>query len=279
MGFTWPAPRHDPRGNTGALLTAAALTAFGAAAMSGPLAPLYHVGRGASTPSVPAASEVVTFVTPAHSSRPPLSFSADDSAARRTSAAPARRTARLLGEASLRPAPASPALPVVASTANSPTTHVPAESSPSSAGAPTAGAAAGAAASPVFTRPSAFAASRSLGREQRDSVLSRLSRAVPRLAATRRPTRAERDSLWRQEARRQAEWREQGRPIPIIAGTGTISLPLFASGPSRERRMRDSVVHRDNLLRLARLAERGRVEEDSTRGAAARPGMVGAPVP
>lgn len=65
-------------------------------------------------------------------------------------------------------------------------------------------------------------------------------------------------------------WRDQGRPIPLTFGGGGFSLPLFASGPSREQRMRDSVVHHGNLLRLDRIAERARAKRDTARAVAQR---------
>ena len=54
-----------------------------------------------------------------------------------------------------------------------------------------------------------------------------------------------------------------------FGATGPISAPLFASGPSRARRQRDSSVHADNLARLARIEARIRARRDSL--AVARP--------
>jgi len=100
-------------------------------------------------------------------------------------------------------------------------------------------------------------------------VLRVLAGAIPRLARTRRMTQAERDSLYILDARRQLMWREQGRPVPIMPiGGGAIPLPLFSPGPSPAKRMRDSVVHHDNLLRLRRIAERAAATKPAARGGA-----------
>ena len=52
-----------------------------------------------------------------------------------------------------------------------------------------------------------------------------------------------------------------------MGATGGISAPLFASGPSRAQRQRDSSVHAANLERLARIAARARARADSIAGA------------
>jgi hypothetical protein len=116
---------------------------------------------------------------------------------------------------------------------------------------------------------SRFPRSAPLTRAARDSLLHQLSLAVPFLARTRRPTLAEVDSSYRAEALRQWWWRQQGRPVPIEGGVGTVSLPVFSRGPSRAQRLRDSIVHDANLLRLSRLADRAWARSESSRVAAA----------
>jgi hypothetical protein len=51
--------------------------------------------------------------------------------------------------------------------------------------------------------------------------------------------------------------------IPLGGTSVAVGLPMFTHVPSREERARDSVVHADNLLRLARLAARARAKRDS----------------
>ena len=108
----------------------------------------------------------------------------------------------------------------------------------------------------------------------RDSVWAEVRSSIPIWAIRRRRGQPEVDSLLRLETFRQEAWR--GRPMPVsgIYGSlkyetvnmsgGGMSLPLFARGPSRAQRARDSVIHADNLERLARLAARARAKVDST---------------
>jgi hypothetical protein len=47
-------------------------------------------------------------------------------------------------------------------------------------------------------------------------------------------------------------------------GVGTISAPLFSSGPSAAQRKKNEKIDADNRLRLARLQDRLRLQRDST---------------
>jgi hypothetical protein len=76
------------------------------------------------------------------------------------------------------------------------------------------------------------------------------------------PTAEERDSTAREQSRHAAVARDEHRPMPVPMG-GSLPLPFLSSGPSRQQRVKDSVVNADNLLRLARLAERARAKRDS----------------
>ena len=71
-----------------------------------------------------------------------------------------------------------------------------------------------------------------------------------------------------------AEGRDQHRPSAIPMGGGSIPFPFLSRRPSREERARDSVVHADNLARLARLAERARAKRDSLNAVKALAGPV-----
>lgn len=87
-------------------------------------------------------------------------------------------------------------------------------------------------------------------------------------------TQAERDSIAREQERRIAEGHEQHRPVAVPMGGAGIPLPFLSRGPSREERARDSVIHADNLARLARLAERARAKRDSLNAVKALAGPV-----
>ena len=87
------------------------------------------------------------------------------------------------------------------------------------------------------------------------------------------PTQAERDSIAREQERRVAEGRDQHRPVAIPLGGASLPLPFLSRGPSREERARDSVIHADNVARLARLAERARLKRDSLNAVKALAGL------
>ena len=99
---------------------------------------------------------------------------------------------------------------------------------------------------------------------QRDSALFALEISVPR-SPKLPPTPEIRDSLERERARVWATARDQGRPVAIEMGGGGFGIGLMASGPGRERRRRDSIIHAGNLKRLETLAHRARVRQDSVR--------------
>jgi hypothetical protein len=116
--------------------------------------------------------------------------------------------------------------------------------------------------------PSGITAPRTaLTAERRDSVLAQFAaKDVVERAMRMKPTQAQKDSIGRERASLFARAREEGRPVPVPMGGGTsISFPLFARGPSREQRRRDSIVHQGNLRRLERLAVRARARVDSSR--------------
>jgi hypothetical protein len=79
------------------------------------------------------------------------------------------------------------------------------------------------------------------------------------------PTQAQKDEFYRGEAARSAMAKDEHRPMPVGSlGAGiSLPLPLFSSGPSRKQRMRDSVIHQENLIRLRHLEERARAKRDS----------------
>jgi len=71
-----------------------------------------------------------------------------------------------------------------------------------------------------------------------------------------------------------AEARDQHRPVALPLGGASLPLPFLSRGLSREQRARDSVVNADNLVRLARLAERARAKRDSANAVKALAGPV-----
>ncbi|MBA4070695.1 MAG: hypothetical protein C0497_02515 [Gemmatimonas sp.] len=117
---------------------------------------------------------------------------------------------------------------------------------------------------------------------ERDSILAYLSENVPALARTRRPLPEEEDERLRERARLLAVARSEHRPVATATGAGGLSIPLpfFGAGPSRKDRVRDSIVHADNVRRIGRLVERARrdslrraeaVRKESQNGPADRP--------
>jgi hypothetical protein len=72
------------------------------------------------------------------------------------------------------------------------------------------------------------------------------------------PTAWQRDSARRENDRQASFAREDHRPMAVPLGNASVPFTFLSSGKSREERRRDSVVHADNLERLARLAARAR---------------------
>ena len=95
----------------------------------------------------------------------------------------------------------------------------------------------------------------------RDSLLGDLRAALPGMARARVRTAAERDALVKEGMLRN---RQSGRTLldPVVGdGTysgrsGGIDAPLFSPGPSRAKRVRDSIAFAEYTARLARLQAR-----------------------
>ena len=242
MRFVWPAQRYDRLTRKAAALSVA-ITTIVAAALSLPIVTIYRAANGEASSRVDESREAVTFVrperraTPASSERVPSRVSTRPRAAR--------------SERSLNSARGS---------------ATPARSEPGeSAGASgTAGAAAPTkelrAVGPVATPVGIL----------RPPVIG----APPPPWGWLPPTQAERDSVAREQEHRMAEGRDQHRPTAIPMGGASIPFPFLSRGPSREERARDSVLHADNLARLARLAQRARAKRDSLNAVKALAGPV-----
>ena len=91
-----------------------------------------------------------------------------------------------------------------------------------------------------------------------------LSRPMVNLGGWRLVPQDERTGHISEEERRM---REQRLYEPAdVAGRGgmlNVGVGFLGRGPSREQRRRDSILHHENLLRLARLAERAKAVRDS----------------
>lgn len=100
-------------------------------------------------------------------------------------------------------------------------------------------------------------------RTQIDSMLEEMRQSIPRLAATRTPTAAERDALIKEQTR---ERLIPGRApqMPGMAGI-SIGVPLFAAGPSAAERRRDSAANAEYVARLRRLQARASASRESLR--------------
>jgi hypothetical protein len=78
-------------------------------------------------------------------------------------------------------------------------------------------------------------------------------------------TAAQRDSIEREKDRlaQQSHGEHRSMAMPLGGVSLPVGLPMFTHVPSREERLRDSIVNADNLERLARLAARARAKHDS----------------
>lgn len=242
MRFVWPAQRYDRLTRKAAALSVA-ITTVVAAALSLPIVTIYRAANGESSSRVDVSREVVTFVQPERRVMPATAERVPSTA----STPP--RTARSERSLDSDTGSAIPARP---------------EPGQSAGAAGTAGAPA-----PAEDVGAVGPVARPVG-VLRPPVIG----APPPPWGWLPPTQAERDSVAREQEHRMAEGRDQHRPTAIPMGGASIPFPFLSRGPSREERARDSVLHADNLARLARLAERARAKRDSLNAVKALAGPV-----
>ena len=240
--FVWPEERYDRLTRKAAALSAV-ITTLVAAALSLPIVTVYRAAKGDAPLRADGAPEVVTFVQPEPRLPPVTSSPLPRAMPTARKMAPVERllnrdTASATAGGTARAGPA-------AST-----------SSTSGDARPVATGAIGPVAVPVGV------------------VGPPVVGAPPPPWGWLPPTQAERDSTAREQERRVAEARNQHRPVAIPLGGASLPLPFLSRGPSREERARDSVIHADNLARLARLAERARAKQDSLHAVKALAGPV-----
>ncbi len=257
-GAWWSRP-NDAR-SPWAQAVAIAFTAAIVVAVSIPLAPRGRPTASTTSRRAPA-PEHVTYLSPTLPvPRPPPPRTRE---ANRTRAAPP---------------PAPPASPPAVRFAppppdSSPTSHAPAGASGTRPPAvpltvdrrrAAAGAPGGARLGPLIA-PSGFSARQSLSAIGMDSARRALAGDVPRLALTRKPSQAQIDAELRERERQQASTWEAHRPValPLAGGGVSVPFPLFAAGPSRAQRRRDSIVNADYVARLARMMKFARARLDS----------------
>ena len=243
MRFVWPAQRYDRLTRRAAALSVA-ITTVAAAAVSLPIVTIYRAANGEASFRADEAREVVTFVQP--EVRTPVPRSNDRRVGNAFAPARARPNEKLLNSDT-----GSVASPPGETPGNAAATM---NVSPGGAtGAPTA---VGPVAKPVgVLRPPVIG-------------------APPPPWRWLPPTQEELDSTAREQEQRMAEGRDQHRPAAIPLGGASIPVPFLSRGPTREQRARDSVIHADNLARLARLAERARAKRDSLSAVKALAGSV-----
>lgn len=242
MRFVWPAQRYD-RLTTKATVLSVAITTVVAAALSLPIVTIYRAANGEASFRVDESHEVVTYVRPVPSARPVISL----------------RNRFEVGQPR-RERPSEKLLNSDTGSSASPRTETPGSGASPGATAPTDGSSRERAVGPVAT-PVGVRAPPVIG-------------APPPPWKWLPPTQAERDSIAREQERRVAEGRDQHRPVAIPLGGASLPLPFLSRGPSREERARDSVIHADNLARLARLTERARLKRDSLNAMKALAGPV-----
>ena len=249
--FGWPRLHQWERPGVSSALVSAVLTGIGAGALAASVARLTGIELDARPFVSVSEREVVLYATAVvRSSRPSTT---------RRHRLP--RTSATRAPSSTVPGPAPSTVTIVDTTAPH---ELSAAVTPMDSGAN----APSRVVNPIAVRRPLISLSTSLDAAGRDSVWAEVRKALPLLALSRIRAQPEKDSLLRSEALRQMTWR--GGPLPISGiwssldvatistGGGGISAPLFARGPTRAQRVRDSVVHADNLRRLARLAARAR---------------------
>jgi hypothetical protein len=229
--FVWPAQRYDRLTRKAAALSAV-ITAVAAAALSLPIVTVYRAANGEASFRGDVPREVIAFV---RLEPPARAVSGSRSRAELPASRRAKPSERLLNSDT------GSATSVATEKADNAAATGTAAAGDATGKAPAVG--------PVAT-PVGVVAPPVIG-------------APPPPWGWLPPTQAERDSTAREQERRVAEGRDQHRPVAIPMGGASISVPFLSRGPSREERARDSVIHADNLARLARLAERARAKRDS----------------
>ena len=250
MRFLWPAQRYD-RLTRESIVLAVAMTAISTVAICIPVVTIYRATEPDNSPVSEQAGEIVTFV------RPPKPQ------ADKTPTVSNEPRARI--SVPTRPPIERPLMADTSSLTREVAEAVAGDATRESAGGNVAPA-------PVrvgpFAVPDQLSWVKTLSKAARDSLHGPpldLSTPLP-------PTPAQRDSAGRENDRLAAAAREGHRPMAIPLGGASAPFTFLSPGKSREERHRDSVVHADNLLRLARLAERARLRRDSVLAASALAG-------
>ena len=112
--------------------------------------------------------------------------------------------------------------------------------------------------------PSAFSKVMNLSDAARDSLNKAEAEWLRKRLLNFELTPEQRDSAGREQGQSAVAARDDHRPLAIPLGSIPLRMPFGGGVKSREQQRRDSVVHADNLQRLARLAERARAKRDST---------------
>jgi len=239
--FVWPAQRYD-RLTRKATALSVAITTVVAVALSLPIVTIYRAANGEASFRADESLEVVTYVRPVPRARSVISLRDRPDAGQPRRERPSEK---LLNSDTGSSAP--------------PRTETPGSAASPGASAPIDGSsrerAVGPVASPVGVRA--------------PPVIG----APPPPWKWLPPTQAELDSMAREQERRVAEARDQHRPVAMPLGGASLPLHFLSRGPSPEERARDSVIHADNLARLARLAERARAKRDSLNAVKALAGL------
>lgn len=253
--FRWPGQRYD-RLTRESIAIALGLTAAASMAISIPVVTIFRASESANPLLTQRPDEIVAFVQPVVP-RPMRSVRVD--------AASRQRAAKTTDEPIERPLTrdTSSFTPAVAP-------PVIAEITP---GNRSTDAARGSERVGPFAVPERLSWTKTLSEAARDSLDKLTARLVAE--AFRKPhvpTTAQRDSAARENDRLAMVARDEHRPLAVPLGGARVPFTFLSSGKSREERHRDSVVHADNLQRLARLAERARAKHDSILAASALAG-------
>jgi hypothetical protein len=230
--FIWPAQRYD-RLTREAVGVAAVVTAATGLAIGLPIVTIYRASQPVGLASEDEQGEVITFVRPVI--RPRAMLASSTSSSKSASAEPMPIESSQSSDTGSIAAPKVNATTPSAEVATTAPAH---KSKPTQKVIGPVGVPSGVRMAPVIGLP-------------------------PPAWKWLPPTQEELDAAGRERDRLVAEAHDQHRPVSAPLGGASLPLPFLSSGPTREQRARDSVIHADNVLRLARLAERARAKRDS----------------
>lgn len=250
LAFEWPDQHHDPLSTGTAILFALLMTSGAATALAFSLVPMRSAVQAEAPSATARRHETVVFSVP-------VPRETTERASR-----PLRRSGLLAPVGVPTGVEQIPALESTADTlsADSDTTKV--TSRPGLAPVPLRPSPIQPAA-PLLPPPLASFGRRSLTAAERDSVWAEnVRRPVGKLNGWRIVSEDEKAGFRNEIEERIEKTRLEAVPADV-AGKPGFTTGWLSSGPSREQRRRDSIIHRANAERLAKLVARAKAKRDS----------------